>query len=99
MKYSVVFEKYCSTRKQIRCAIVCTAIMCCAQSLYAQSVAVTEAGTANGYGDFSGLAIDFDATTGISADWVPDLIADSLYSVDSISVFNRNSSNSSSVGL
>ncbi|MEM9346948.1 MAG: PEP-CTERM sorting domain-containing protein [Planctomycetota bacterium] len=52
----------------------------------AATVTVTD-GTGNNYGRTAGIAIDFDATTGISADWAPDLVAGSTYNVDSVSLF------------
>lgn len=61
--------------------------------IHAATVSVTDA-DGSGYGNFQGLAVDFDATTGLSADWSPDLVNGQQYSVDSISVFARNATDS-----
>lgn len=52
-------------------------------------VAVTD-GTANDYGKTSGVAIDFDASANLSADWIPDLSAGYAYRLDSLSLFLGN---------
>lgn len=86
-------------KKMQRCTrfwTMCTVIVG-AQASVAEMVSVTETGKANGYGDFSGLAIDFDssdtdAPIGSEANWIDDLQAGESYFVESITVFNRNSS-------
>lgn len=50
------------------------------------SVVVTD-GDANDYGKTSGVAIDFDATTGLSAEWTPELAAGATYQLDSLTLF------------
>lgn len=52
----------------------------------AEIVSVTDA-AGNNYGKTSGVAIDFDATTGLTADWTPDLVAGQQYRVDSLTLF------------
>lgn len=71
--------------KKILAVLTVSAI---AFGVQAEFVSVTDADS-NGYGDFSGLVIDFDATTGLAADWTPDLVDGQVYSVDSISVWAR----------
>lgn len=57
---------------------------------FAELISVTD-GAGNNYGNTEGFAIDFDSTsTGITADWSPDLSAGTLYSVDSVSIFEEN---------
>lgn len=60
--------------------------------LSAATVSVTD-GTGNNYGNFDGFAIDFDASTGITADWAPDLQVSETYSIDSVSLFELNDFN------
>ena len=43
----------------------------------------------NSFGDVDAFAIDFDATTGGTADWTPDLSTSNTYSIDSISVWEQ----------
>ena len=50
------------------------------------AVSVTD-DSGNNYGKTSGVAIDFDASTELTADWDPDLVAGSAYQVDSLSLF------------
>ncbi len=57
---------------------------------HAATVSVTD-GDGNLYGNTDGFALDFDSTTGLAADWTPDLTAGGVYSIDSISLFDRNS--------
>lgn len=71
--------------KKILAVLTVSAI---AFGVQAELVSVTDADS-NGYGDFSGLVIDFDATTGLAADWTPDLVNEQVYSVDSVSVWAR----------
>lgn len=68
------------------------------QPVLAETVSVTDA-DGNGFGNTVGVAIDFDATTGITADWTADLAAGSTYSVDSVTLFARGAVNSDPVYL
>jgi hypothetical protein len=72
-------------------AIGLTSLASMATSM-AATVLVTD-GDANNYGNFDGFLIDFDATTGLAADYTPDLIAGTEYLVNSVSLFERNSKN------
>lgn len=65
-------------------ALILVALPCAG---LAEMVSVT--GSTNNYGNTDGFAIDFDATTGLTADWAPDLVAGTAYTIDSISVFEN----------
>jgi hypothetical protein len=52
---------------------------------HAQTVTVDDGG-ATQFGDTGGFAIDFDTTTGLTANWEPDLTSQ-LYSIDRITVY------------
>ncbi len=58
----------------------------------AESVSVVD-GDDNDFGNTVGLAIDFDATPGVIADWTPDLAAGSTYSVDSVTLYADSATN------
>ena len=55
-------------------------------AVQAEVVSVTDS-AGNNYGKTSGVAIDFDASTGLSADWAPDLATGQQYRVDSLTLF------------
>ena len=61
----------------------------------AETVSVTD-GTANNYGNANGVAIDFDATTGLAADWMPDLSTSQAYSINGVTLFNTSNAADSS---
>ena len=51
----------------------------------AETVTVTDAAN-NNYGNANGVAIDFDATTGLAANWTPDLTSQE-YSINSVTLY------------
>lgn len=55
----------------------------------AATVLVTEiASPGDNFGDTGGVAIDFDSTsTGITANWTPDLVAGQQYNIDNITLY------------
>ena len=66
-------------------AILAAGIMAAAGTAGAATVTVTD-GTGNNFDDTFGFAIDFDATTGLAADWQPDLTAEP-YNIDNFTVY------------
>src|SRR5690606_23806563 len=59
---------------------------------FSATVSVTD-GDANNYGNTDGFAIDFDATPLATVPWAPALVEGSVYTLDRVSVFERNSFN------
>ena len=57
----------------------------------AQAATVAVGNSTPIYGATQGIAIDFDTTTGIAADWTPDLSSSTTYNINSVSVRESNS--------
>ena len=72
--------------RPLKTAIAAFAALSLLSTANAAIVSVTD-GNGNTFGDTGGFAIDFDATTGLTADWLPDLSTSQLYSIDSVTVF------------
>jgi len=77
-------------------AIAAFAALTLLSAANAATVSVRD-GANNNFGDAGGVAIDFDATTGLAADWEPDLSISQTYSIDSLTLFR--SSTSVSTGI
>ena len=69
-----------------KAAIAAFAALTLLSAANAATVLVTD-GTNNDFGDAGGVAIDFDATTGLAADWVADLSTSQTYFIDSLTLF------------
>ena len=64
----------------------------------AATVAVTD-GNLNQFGDIGGFAIDFDATTGLTANYEPDLVAGQPYNLNNVTVYRGSDASTGTVYL
>jgi len=75
-----------SIKKAGAAGMVAVAVAWVAGLAQAGTITQVDVLTSNGtYGDLQGVAIDFDATSGLPADWEPDLVAGQAYYVREVS--------------